>query len=85
MPLDDFPQYEYDEDASETHAVLLLPGWRHKKTRKLHIRRDCRAVTYHAEKMIPVLVRFDDERELEKIMGSGDNCCRYCFPGYSYG
>lgn len=74
-------EHTYDDDQvdSESHAVLLLPGWRHKRTRKLHIRRDCRAVEFHGADMIPVLVRFDDERELERAMSEG--CCRYCFPG----
>jgi hypothetical protein len=71
---------EYLDDA-ETHAVMLLPGWRHKKTRKLHIRRDCRAVQYHSDSMIPVLIRLDDEAELAKIDFGGATACRYCFPG----
>lgn len=68
---------DYDQ---ETHAVLLIPGWRHPKTRKLHIRRDCRAVIYYAEAMTPVLCRFDDDRELKRLLES-DEVCRYCFPG----
>jgi hypothetical protein len=71
-----------NDDHLEEHAVLLLPGWRHKTTKKLHIRRDCRAVQYYAENMTPVLVRFDCEQELARVLGDGFDCCKYCFPGY---
>jgi hypothetical protein len=71
-------------DAYE-NAVLLLPGWRHTVTRRLHIRRDCRAVMYHAANMTPVLVRFDyeNDRELRRLLAPDDmhEPCKYCFPG----
>lgn len=74
---DDFSGYD--------NAVLLLPGWRHTKTRRLHIRRDCRAVMYHADAMTPVLVRLDyaNDRELRRLLAPDDSHepCRYCFPG----
>jgi hypothetical protein len=70
---------DYEYDGAETHAVILIPGWRHRSTGKLHIRRDCRAVMYREKEMIPVLVRFDDEREITRAMERG--VCRYCFPG----
>lgn len=66
-------------------AVLVLPGWRHSKTQRLHIRRDCRAVMYHAQEMTPVLVRFDydDAKELRRLLAPDDmhEPCRWCFPG----
>lgn len=71
-------------DGSED-AVLLIPGWRHPSTRKLHIRRDCNAVMFHSEEMQPVLVRFDYEtdRELRRLLAPDDahQPCRWCFPG----
>lgn len=67
-------------DESEQFAVLLLPGWRHKTTRKVHIRRDCRAVQFHANRMDPILIRLDDQAEIERVF-SEDALCRYCFPG----
>lgn len=69
-----------DTDYPEEHAVLLVPGWRHQVTRKLHIRRDCRAVQYHSEKMTPVLCRFDDANEVRRVLLDSDELCRYCFP-----
>lgn len=69
-----------DHDDAETHAVLLLPGWRHQRSGKLHIRRDCRAVQFYAQVMTPVLIRLDDQREVDRVFG-GDERCRYCFPG----
>lgn len=64
----------------EEHAVLLIPGWRHRKSGKLHIRRDCRAVMYHSAAMSPVLCRFDDRNEAAKLLHDSDKLCRYCFP-----
>lgn len=66
-------------------AVLLVPGWRHSETGRLHIRRDCRAVMFHSERMTPVLVRFDYEKptELARLLAPSDDHvpCRWCFPG----
>ena len=64
----------------EDHAVLLIPGWRHRVTGKLHIRRDCRAVQFYSANMVPVLCRFDDEREMERVLHDRGLLCRYCFP-----
>lgn len=63
---------------SETFAVMLLPGWRHQGTGKLHIRRECRAVQFHRETMTPVLVRLDDDRECSRVFDP-DALCGYCF------
>jgi hypothetical protein len=68
------------EDESVEFAVFLLPGWRHKTTGKLHIRRDCKAVQYHIGNMSPVLVRLDDKKEVRRALTVGDTCL-YCFPG----
>lgn len=78
MHEDDFDDLA-DEYESETYAVLLLPGWRHPNTGKLHIRRDCRAVQYHGATMTPVLIRLDDDKEVKRVF-SDDARCRYCFP-----
>jgi hypothetical protein len=69
-----------DDQDAETFAVLLLPGWKHRRTGKIHIRRDCRAVQFHADLMAPILIRMDDQGELSRIL---DRCevCGYCFPG----
>ncbi len=67
-------------DDSVEHAVMLLPGWRHKNTGKLHIRRDCKAVRYHAGDMSPILVRLADRDEVKRPRHVGDTCL-YCFPG----
>lgn len=65
-------------------AVLVLPGWRHATTKRLHIRRDCRAVMYHADDMTPVLVRFDYDsaKELRRLLAPDDlhEPCKWCFP-----
>lgn len=72
-------------EAAYEHVALLLPGWRHQKSQRLHIRRDCRAVMYHADEMTPVLVRFDydDASELQRLLAPDDTHtpCRWCFPG----
>lgn len=68
------------EHESESYAVLLLPGWRHPVSGKVHIRRDCRAVQYHATNMAPILIRLDDQDEIERVF-TEDALCRYCFPG----
>lgn len=69
-------------------AVLLVPGWRHTITGKLHIRRDCRAVMFHSDRMTPVLVRFDYDKpsELARLLAPDDQHapCRWCFPGSSH-
>lgn len=66
---------------SEQHAVLLLPGWRHPRTERIHIRRDCRAVEFYRGNMTPILVRMDDEAEVGRVLGS-ENLCPYCFDGF---
>jgi len=71
---------EHQEHEAESFAVLLLPGWRHPRTRKVHIRRDCPAVYYHRANMTPFLVRLDDEGEVSRVMNN-DDCCRFCFTG----
>ena len=73
---DDLSDYE-DHD---TREVILLPGWR-ASSGKLHIRKDCRAVTYHRRHMTPVLVRLDDDREVSRVLGATDELCGYCFSG----
>lgn len=74
-------------DGAYENAVLLVPGWRHSKTKRLHIRRDCRAVMFHSDEMQPVLVRFDYEKpgELARLLAPSDDHvpCRWCFPGSS--
>lgn len=60
-------------------ASLLLPGWRHPHTGKIHIRPDCRAVQYHAPNMRPILIRLDDRNEMQRVVEQGTPC-RYCFP-----
>lgn len=75
----------FDDDEhqveSETFAVLLLPGWRHPNTGKVHIRRECRAVEFHLGRMQPIMVRLDDEREVGRVLGER-NLCGYCFAGF---
>lgn len=71
-----------DEYEAERFAVLLLPGWRHKTTGKVHIRRDCRAVQFYAANMTPILVRLDDENEAMRAFDP-ENRCTYCFKGYT--
>lgn len=75
------PRDDDDRDYSESFAILLLPGWRHPGTGKVHIRRECRAVQYHAERMQPIIVRLDDEQECARVLGE-KNLCRYCFAGF---
>ena len=72
---------EHQEHDAETFAVLLLPGWRHPVTDKVHIRRECRAVQYHRERMTPILVRLDAESEAARVLGE-ENLCRFCFSGF---
>lgn len=69
------------EYESESFAVLLLPGWRHPTTGKVHIRRECRAVEFHLGRMTPILVRLDDAQEVSKVLGE-ENLCGYCFAGF---
>lgn len=69
-----------DEHQAESFAVLLLPGWRHPRTNKLHIRRDCPAVHYNAKIMSPVLIRLDDDSEVGRVLDD-ENLCRHCFTG----
>lgn len=69
------------DDRSESFATLLLPGWRHAHTGKIHIRRDCRAVQFYADNMNPILVRLDDETEVTKVITEGERC-GYCFRGF---
>lgn len=66
----------------EQPAALLLPGWRHQNTGKLHIRRECRAVQFYGNTMTPVLIRFDDDGEVSALFNR-DNCCLYCFAGFA--
>ena len=62
-------------DENAERAVILLPGWRHPVTKRIHIRRDCRAVEFYAKKMQPILFRMDDPTV------SKDDLCLYCFAG----
>lgn len=69
-----------DDHDAETFAVLLLPGWRHPTTGKVHIRRDCRAVQFHSREMTPILIRLDEAKECSRAFDL-DDPCSYCFPG----
>lgn len=74
----EYERWEYDPSS---FAVLLLPGWRHPRTGKVHIRRDCRAVQFHAHLMQPILVRLDAENEVDRVLGGDqEQLCRWCFP-----
>lgn len=66
---------------AEEHAILLLPGWRHPRTGKVHIRRECRAVEFHRALMNPIIVRLDLESEVAAVLGD-EHLCRYCFSGF---
>lgn len=68
------------DDELGDQAVLLVPGWRHPGTGRLHIRRDCRAVEWHSREMTPVLCRFDVEGETFRVLADRARLCRYCFP-----
>lgn len=64
---------------AEEHVALLIPGWRHTKTGRLHIRRDCRAVQFGAKTMNPELLRFDTLEDLDAGIACEKNLCGYCF------
>jgi len=53
--------------------VVKIHAWEHRSTKRIHVRRDCRAVRFQVEWMEPLLIRADDPRLLTSD-------CPWCFP-----
>jgi hypothetical protein len=65
-----------EPDLRDDLGTLLLPGWRHPTSKKLHIRPECPAMKY-SRSWDAVLIRFDEVPELKRA-----DCCGFCFAWY---
>lgn len=52
---------------------VMIHAWEHRATKKIHVRRDCRAVRFQVEWMEPLLIAADDPRLMK-------SSCSWCFP-----
>ena len=58
---------------------VTIYGWRHRKTRKLHLQASCRAVYFDRANCNDVVFNFTHPAMLAEYYDRDPDCCEWCW------